>query len=75
MIKKEIFILTVAALSVIVITQMLIIIRPFNRREVISSEDAILIAKAELVRRYGREEILGKEFCADRSGKYWYVKK
>ena len=74
MVKKKVFIATVAIQSAVVIVQTLIITRPFARRhEVLTAEDAILIAQAELVRRYGRGEILGKEFVVLESGRHWTV--
>jgi len=75
-IKKKVFIVVVSALSAVVIIQSLIIIRPFGRREVTTSEAAILIARAELVRKYGEEEIDGMEFDAfiDASNRrYWQI--
>ena len=63
MIKKKVFIIIVAALSAVVVIQSLIIFRPFGKQhEVTDPENAILIAKAELIRRYGEAEIRGKEF-------------
>ena len=74
MIKKKVFIATVAILSAVVIVQTLIITRPFARRhEVLTAEDAILIAQADLVRRYGSEEISEREFTAWKSGRFWNV--
>jgi len=74
MIKKKVFIVVVAALLAIVVIQALIILRPFEgRHSVMTEEDAILIAKAELVRRYGAGEIRGMEFVACEGDRFWHV--
>ena len=76
MVKRKILILLIAALSTVSIFQAIIIIRPFNRHAVSTPENAIIIAKAELLRRYGEAEIDGLEFDAVRFGEqpdYWNV--
>jgi len=72
-VEKKKVIIIILLLSAIVLIQALIIIKPFGRREVTTPEEAVLLAKAELVRRYGMEEISGKEFRAIISGRYWRI--
>ena len=77
MIKKKVFVLTVAVLSIIIITQTTIIAVPHLRVgcEVTTQENAILLAKAALLRKHG-ESAIKIEFRAvifgDQPG-YWHV--
>jgi len=82
-VKRSVFITVVSAMSAMIVIQALIVIRPFSRRhEVTSPENAVLIAKAELIRRYGEEEVTGLELHAHLYGSplsrrliYWSVTK
>ena len=51
MISKKQFKFTIIPLLLIIFIQTLIITRPFNRHRVTTEENAIIIAKAALIRR------------------------
>ena len=77
MIKKKDFMITVAVLSIIIITLFAICVVPhlLGGCEVTTPENAIILAKAALLRKYGEAEIQ-KEFDAVIFGdqpEYWYV--
>ena len=59
MIKKRVFIITVLVLSVIIGAQTVIIIKPtiLDGQEVTDPENAIIIAKAALLQKYGEAEL------------------
>ena len=66
----------VLALLFAVVVLIVIAISPLWKNEVTTPDNAILIAKAEILRRYGEQEIEGYEFEAFRSESnpnYWYV--
>lgn len=74
MITKKVFLVVIATMLTIIVIQALIIVSPFSTLYgVTTEEDAILIARAELLRRYGPGEIEGTEFTAWRSGRFWRV--
>ena len=76
MISKKKYILSITTLSIIIILQAIVITKPFTKNVVSSRENAIIIAKAELIRRYGEAVIDGVEFEAYRFieiPNYWYV--
>ena len=76
MVSKRIFIASSLFLLIIIAILALVIIRPFNRHEIRTSESAITLAKAALIRKYGETEFLEMSFIAvihsDRP-QYWYV--
>ena len=59
MIKKKVFIITVLALLVIIAAQTVIIMKPsiIGRHEVTTAENAIIIAKAAILQKYGEAEL------------------
>ena len=74
--SKRIFVLSISLLSVIIVIQSIILIKPFNRKAVRTPDTAILLAKAALVRRYGEAEFKEMEFDAVVFGtkpNYWYI--
>ena len=76
MITKKQFKFTIIPLLLIIFIQTLIINRPFIKHPVTTPENAIIIAKAELIRRYGEAEVLNLEFKAVRLGDFpnnWYI--
>ena len=78
MIKKKDFFLIVSVLLIIIITQTIIIINPRTSgyNEVTIPENAITIAKAALLEKYGEAEVYGMEFVALKSWdspNYWHV--
>ena len=76
LVERKILLSLVIALSIVSTFQAIIIARPFNKHVVSTPENAITIAKAELLRRYGEAEIDGLEFDAVRFGErpdYWNV--
>ena len=73
MIRRKVFMIWVITLSAIAITQAFVIIKPFNRHKVTTAESALLVAKAELIRRYGEDEILSTVLFASEDCKYWWL--
>ena len=78
MIIKRVFVITVFVLLAVIVAQAVIIAKPtvIGRHEVTTSENAVLLAKAAIMQKYGEAEILQKEFVASIDGsntRYWYV--
>ena len=73
---KKSFYVVVLIMSVVIIIQSIIIAYPFKTHPVTTPESAIIIAKAELIRRYGETVVTDVEFIASKIGYYpnnWFV--
>ena len=77
LIPDKVYKITAIILSLFLVLSFVTSILPFNRHKVTTEENAIIIAKAELLRLYGELEVDGLEFRAVRFGdimpNYWYV--
>lgn len=78
MVRKRVFVITVIALVIIIGVQTLIIVDPaiIGKHKVTTPENAIIIAKAALLKKYGEKEISQIEFDAVIFGdqpSYWNV--
>ena len=72
-IKKALIILAIVT-SVIIVVKAPVIIRLLTWRDVVVHENAIIIAKAELIRIYGEAEFTDMEFrVSDTYWPYWRV--
>lgn len=78
MVKKQVFIVTIALLLAVILVQEILLNHEILLVEnpVTTSENAVIIAKAALLQKYGERAIYGKSFDAfiDASNpEYWQV--
>ena len=75
MAKKRLFILTVSVMSAIVLLQLVIITSLFSGHAITTPENAILLAKDALLRKYGEMEIQTELIASIHSDfpNHWYV--